>query len=277
MRTRRFELLRPDEIVGEKDKVSLVYFPLGPLEWHSYHLPYGTDPLHALAVALGCAEVTGGVVLPPFYWGTETYRKERMLKNIGFGPGEYVVGMDFPMNNLRSFYIPEDAFSIGVRSYLDLLVNMGYELIVIVNGHGGENHIRVLQSLLMEYNLKTKSEILLSLVAPSGEPGGDESAGHATRGETSLMAYLYPDCVNMNALPQRKSPLYNTMWAIVDGDTFSGRPNGDFSVNRAEDPRDSSAEEGALILEEEIKVISGIVKKKIKEMGVKDEYICGKG
>jgi creatinine amidohydrolase len=51
MRTVRFELLRPDEILAERGRCPVVYQPIGPLEWHGPHLPMGTDPLHAEAVA----------------------------------------------------------------------------------------------------------------------------------------------------------------------------------------------------------------------------------
>ena len=56
MRSVRFELLRPDEIIQERVRFPVIYLPLGPLEWHSLHLPMGTDPLNAEAVARQVAE-----------------------------------------------------------------------------------------------------------------------------------------------------------------------------------------------------------------------------
>ena len=61
MRTVRFELLRPSEIVAERQRFPVVFQPVSPLEWHGPHLPYGTDPLHAEYVARTTAE--GNVLL----------------------------------------------------------------------------------------------------------------------------------------------------------------------------------------------------------------------
>ncbi len=80
MRTIRFELLRPDEILEEKERFPVVYFPVGPIEWHSRHIAVGMDPLYAEAIARRAAEITGGVVLPTFFFGTEMGRSEEMLE-----------------------------------------------------------------------------------------------------------------------------------------------------------------------------------------------------
>ena len=70
MRTVRYEFLRPQEILDAQRKKSIVYLPLGPLEWHGPAMPFGTDPLAAQAAARKIAERTGGVVLPTLYAGT---------------------------------------------------------------------------------------------------------------------------------------------------------------------------------------------------------------
>jgi creatinine amidohydrolase len=56
MRTVRFECLRPHEILEEKERFSVAYLPIGPLEWHGPHLPIGTYPLNAEATARLVAE-----------------------------------------------------------------------------------------------------------------------------------------------------------------------------------------------------------------------------
>ena len=40
MRTRKLELLRPDEILEEMWRCPVVYLPLAPLEWQGPHLPH---------------------------------------------------------------------------------------------------------------------------------------------------------------------------------------------------------------------------------------------
>jgi creatinine amidohydrolase len=91
--------MRPEEIIEERERLPLIYLPIGPLEWHGPHLPLGTDPLHAREVAIGLAKKLGGVVLPPYFIGTERERKPEMLESIGFKKKEWIVGMDFPENS----------------------------------------------------------------------------------------------------------------------------------------------------------------------------------
>ena len=108
MREVRLQWLRPDEVVAERERVPIVYLPIGPLEWHGPHLPLGTDPLQAEHTAIGLAEKIGGVVHPTLFIGTERERAPELLRDLGFEGDEWIVGMDFPGNSLPSLYSPED-------------------------------------------------------------------------------------------------------------------------------------------------------------------------
>ena len=262
MRTVRFELLRPDEILNEKKRCSIVYLPVGPLEWHGPHLPLGTDPLIAEAISRKVAEIVGGVVMPTFFWGTERERSEQMLRNIGFKGDEWVVGMDFPKNSMPSLYIPEDIFGVAMREYLRQLVGLGYKLIVIVNGHGGENHLITLARLAKEFTANTESTVLFTGAMYLKDLG--DSFGHATKTEASLISCLHPDSFDKNMLPPEGEPLYNLDWAIVDGKTFEGFPNEDFTVR--EDPRKATAEFGEFIVDRSVRHLSEVVRNKYDEI-----------
>ena len=48
---------------------SLVYLPLGSIEFHSAHLPVGLDGLTAHGVCTRAAARTGGIVLPTLFYG----------------------------------------------------------------------------------------------------------------------------------------------------------------------------------------------------------------
>src|SRR4051794_30361016 len=151
MRTVRFELLRPTEIIAEKERFPVAFQPLGPLEWHGPHLPYGTDPLHAETVAQRTAQAIGGVVMPTLYWGSERERNPQALRDLGFKGDEWIVGMDFPHNSMKSLYSMEDVFALVIRARLELVIAQGYKLIVLVNGHGATNHLATLDRLAKEY------------------------------------------------------------------------------------------------------------------------------
>ena len=146
------QFLRPEQILAIRRRTSLAFLPLGPLEWHGPHLPLGVDPLRAEMAAVELARVMGGVALPTLYMGTERERAPAMLRHIGFKGDEYVVGMDFPACGLRSLYCPEEMFGLVLRGWLELIHrSWGFRRIVIVNGHGGENHLAVINRLRLEY------------------------------------------------------------------------------------------------------------------------------
>jgi creatinine amidohydrolase len=256
MRTVRFELLRPEEILEEKRRFPVAYLPLGPLEWHGPHLPLGTDPLTAEAVARRVAEETGGVVMPTFFWGTERERDDRMLEYLGLPAGQWIVGMDFPKNPVRSLYVSEDAFASAVREYLRLLVLQGYRLVVIVNGHGGTNHLTALLRLAKEFTATTQCTVIHTMDAFADEDAC-EDGGHASMMETAMMRRLYPDSVDLSALPPRGEKLRYADYAIVDGEAFQGNPTPDFSVR--DDPRDATDGEGGALVNLAVKIIKNLV------------------
>ena len=136
-RDRRFEWLRPTELAEEMKQRPLAYLPVGPLEYHGPHLPLGTDTLEAQEVALRAADKTGGVALPPFFFGTDAVRSPQVLRDLGFSGEDHILGVNFPSNIVDSLYFPEEFVALLVRVLLGALVERGYRLIVIVNGHGG--------------------------------------------------------------------------------------------------------------------------------------------
>lgn len=263
----RYERLRPDQVVAELAHNPVVYLPLGPLEWHGPHLPFGTDPLIAYAVALRAAEKTGGVVLPAFFWGTEGERSEERLRRVGFKGREWVVGMDFPANSLKSLYVREEYFALMVRGMLDALERQGFRLIVVVNGHGAANHRNVLERLRVEYTAKGQSRVLNLFAWVEGDTSVREP-GHACAIETSRMRLLYPETVDLSTLPPIEQPLYNLDWGILDRFTVHGQPADDFRVR--EDPRAGiPQQEAESSLLEAVANVVRVVEQALNELGLR--------
>ena len=265
MRELRFERLRPAEIVAEMRQRPLIFLPVGPLEWHGPHLPLGTDPMIAHGVALRVAARVGGVVLPAFFCGTERERSPELLRNLGFKGDEWIVGMDFPANILRSLYYREEFLGILLRETLDLLVQQGYRLIVVLNGHGATNQLATVGRLSAEFTARGPARVItVSAWEKAGQ--GLSDPGHAGGDETSQMMALYPESVDLSALPPLAEPLYNVRWAIVDAPTFSGQPTADFTTR--DDPRvGASVERGEESLQQSTAYIAAKVAAVLTEMG----------
>ena len=111
-----------------------------------------------------------------------------------------------------------------------LLVQQGYRLIVIVNGHGAWGQTSTLERLAVEFSNETPSKVIVGFPTIARE-GETIDFGHACDVETSLMQYLTDGCVDLSQLPPRDVKLKYTDWGIADK-----------CVVR--DPRDAAPEKG---------------------------------
>ena len=243
MRTRRIAHLRPDEILPELQATPVAYLPFGLLEWHGPHLPLGVDSFNAEAVAVRAAEQTGGLVMPTVYCGTERERPPAVLDDLGFERDTWVVGMDFPRNSLPSMYASEEIFALMVRENLRLTAAMGFRILVVISGHGATNQIETLRRIAAEFNAAGQAKVLVELPFVANASGTLE-VGHASRIETAIMLALEPESVRLEYLPSLPEPLKNADWAIVDYDTFLGRPAPERTVSDSDDPRRADASDG---------------------------------
>jgi len=258
MRTHQVELLRPSEIIQAAQETPVAYLPVGPLEWHGPHCNVGTDPLNAQEIARQTAEITGGLIFPTLFMGTERERSASDLNALGFQEGEWIVGMDFPANALPSLYVSEEVLAIALREYLRLIPLWGVKLVVVVNGHGATNQLNTIQRLVNEFDERKQAKYLHFFpYLPDAE--GHLLVGHAAKLETSIMMELYPFAVDLAELPAKPSPLYYRDWAIVDWFAFIGHPTPDRTIAAEDDPRDASVEYGRSYMENIIKVLSDLV------------------
>lgn len=260
MRTIQFELMRPGEFLEEKERFSVAYLPVGPLEWHGPHMPFGTDPLNAQAVARGVAARIGGVVFPPLFCGTEEARTPKILNWMGFeDDSQYIVGMDVPSNPIKSCYFPEELFGTILRANLIQIISLDFRLVVIVNGHGATGQLRTGARLAREFSNTTKSRVLFCRAMQKLDEA-DERLGHANIVETSMQMYVSDGSVRLDQLPPREVPLRTSEWGIADGYLMTGE-----SVNESHtvehDPRDATAELGKRYVENGIERIAREVQK----------------
>lgn len=231
-----FAHARPDEILAARENCGVLWLPVGPLEWHGPHLPMGVDALNAEATAVACARRLGGLVLPTLYCGTERERGPRMLRDLGIEPSAYIVGMDFPGHSLPSGYFPEEEFALQVRGWTERAAQWKFPVLVIVNGHGAQNHNAVLERLVQSHRSGESPIDVLAFLALVAEPGGALNVGHASADETSLMLLDHPQDVALDMLPNYGA-LKSAEFGIVDDATFRGQPTPDYTLREEDDPR----------------------------------------
>lgn len=173
---RRYEELRPDQLDAARQEAPLVYVPIGSLEYHGWHLPVGFDAMHAYALCLRAAERTGGVVLPPTFWGTRGHERFR-----------------------GSLLLKEATIAALARDILERLAERGYRLIVLFTGHWPEVQGGLLRRVAEEF-AGLRPDIRVLVLDPFNLHPTDTHAEHAGCIETSAMLHLRPDLVDMSAL-----------------------------------------------------------------------------
>jgi creatinine amidohydrolase len=96
----RYERLRPKQIVAAREACPAAYLPLGTIEWHGFHNPVGLDTMKAHALAVRCAEASGGLVLPPLWYGEA--RQKSLMEANGGRPGADRRGDEAAAGELRA-------------------------------------------------------------------------------------------------------------------------------------------------------------------------------
>ena len=171
------------ENITQKDmminKVEVAVIPIGAIEPHNYHLPYGTDFFHVDYVAsAACREAfeKGGKILK--------------LPAIPYGVDANMFGFPFAIN------VYQKTLNMFLKDIIDSLVVNNLKKIVIMNGHGGNDFKPFLRDLM-------PTDIFISYIdwwkVPADEYNNifEFPDDHSGEMETSIMLHLKPETVEM--------------------------------------------------------------------------------
>ena len=165
----RLEELRPRELETRLSEQPALVMALGTIEWHSHHLPLGLDLLKAQALAERVAERTGAVLAPPAWWAA------------GGVPQPYTLRL------------PAEVTEPPLAAVLEAFAAMGFEDILVVNGHYGlENSIAVRRAAIA-CSANTVPVADYELLTDLGAAGD-----HAGLFETALLLSDRPDLVALD-------------------------------------------------------------------------------
>ena len=153
--------------------------PFGILEKHGPHLPLGTDLLNVRFAALHAAEQEFAVVFPEYYFGQIFEAKHE--------PGTVAYSMELQLKLLQET--------------TDEMARNGCKKVVIVNGHGGNEHL--LPYFAQAQMAGPKDYVVYVLDGARSRPGGPakKSTGvdyHAGENETSNTLYTHPELTHID-------------------------------------------------------------------------------
>jgi len=244
-RFHRFETLRPDELREAVNASPVVYWPLGLLEHHGWHLPVGYDGIKADRLCQRMAERTGGLILPTMWWGA-----------LG-GHQEFA----------WTLYQDPAAAERIVADTCRKLPAMGFRAVVLVAGHYPWQQIldAAMPAVVEErpetlFLYGTEASIAKDLGAPLE---GD----HAARWETTYGLALMPELVRMEALQPHDNadwPDENKSPSPADWPDSMINPQHPLFGQYGEDPRAlSDGEEGSALLDKVCDAVAARIHKHI--------------
>jgi creatinine amidohydrolase len=172
----RYPELRPDQLAEVVRDRPVVFWPLGLIEHHGWHLPVGLDGLKAEQICARIAARTGGVLMPTMWWGA------------GGGHGDF----------MWTHYQPPEASAEIVGRTLEQLIAYGFRAIILLAGH------YPWRGILNEKvpALQAQHPEVLFVWGTEMEIGGEVRlpGDHAAREETSYGLALFPQWVDLGAL-----------------------------------------------------------------------------
>lgn len=202
--SRQLEHLRPHQIRAALEERSLIWLPLGTIEWHCEHLPVGLDAATAHRLCVAAAERVGGLVYPPLYYGT------------GGDHGAYP----------WTIMMPEAGeIEAMLRFTLTRLSDLGIEHCVIFSGHFADEQLTMIDRLAERWNAAGAAP-RVTATSVNRCPEAGMAPDHAGVFETTLMAAIAPDQVDLSRLPclvdapdtnDRHDPA-NPIWGVIGAD-----------------------------------------------------------
>src|SRR5579864_3938575 len=153
--------------------------PFGILEKHGPHLPLGTDLLNVRYVSLHAADQEYAVVFPEYYFG--------QIFEARHEPGTIAYSMELQLKLLQET--------------TDEMARNGCKKIIIVNGHGGNEHL--LPFFAQAQLDKPHDYVVYVLDGSRSRPGGPAKKStiadmHAGENETSNTLVSHPDLVHQD-------------------------------------------------------------------------------
>jgi creatinine amidohydrolase len=166
-----------------------VVFAVGATEQHGPQLPIGTDDLRGTAAARLVAEELGNTLVAP------TIR-----------PGHSPEMMDFP----GTITLRDSTLAAIIVDYCTSLVAHGFETLVVMSAHGGNNAI-IQMAAYEAQQAVGKRAVVIPITDFIGyyDSGYDKhkEGYHGGRMETSFMLSLAPELVHMDRVKEWTNPV----------------------------------------------------------------------
>lgn len=198
--------------IAKKEKWPIL-IPVGTMEYHSTHCPYGCDTLTCMGIAEKIAEKVDSVIMPPVWYGVASYA-------VG-GPEKNTIHVNCDTLEQYVYEILKSLFKAGFKRKIFILI-----------GHQTEDYMpmtlacmKAAKKLIMEdleqtggygwwgnnankdfYENLVGSESpwnwirVVRLLSDTIDKNGGQHGDHAGIYESSMLESLYPEIIKMDRL-----------------------------------------------------------------------------
>jgi creatinine amidohydrolase len=194
------ELTGADFIQAVHQSQGVCVLPFGILEKHGPHLPLGTDLLDVRFAVLNAVKQEYAVVFPEYYFGQIFEARQQ--------PGTVAYSLQTQLTLLQ------ETASEMARN--------GCKKVVIVNGHGGNNHLLPLFAQAQMASPRDYVVYVFGLPQPGvgRPPQKTTNDQHAGETETSAMLIARPDLVHQDRATQESGADLNRQ--SLPGSVYTG-------------------------------------------------------
>ncbi|MFC2125427.1 creatininase family protein [Bacteroidota bacterium] len=237
------ELTTPEFIEAVKKSGATCIIPIGVLEKHGPHLPLGTDVIDAREIALRAAKKEYSIVFPFYFFGQIFEAKHQ--------PGTIAYSTDLLWQVLQET--------------CDELRRNGIKNIVLLNGHGGNNHFL---RYFCQGQLEKKRDYAVILFEAGWDAETEEkitalrkttTGGHADEVETSMILSHRPDLVHVDRGSDQSGEDQDRLAGFSSGHAgiwwYAKYPN-----HYAGDGSQASKEIGDLVISSRANQLAGLIK-----------------
>jgi creatinine amidohydrolase len=185
---RQWEKIYGNRLFELIDERPLAWLPVGVLERHGEHLPWGLDGDKGHLVCVRLAGKFGGVVLPT-----------SNLAGIHGDRSPRQSAREFRESHKRvgDFLFTEDYLRTFLYQSFDGLANLGFRVIVAYSGHYPDIQTRVLQETAEAYTAASGGR---TVVIPFWEVLACGEGDHAGKWESSIWAALVPGGTRVDSI-----------------------------------------------------------------------------
>jgi creatinine amidohydrolase/Fe(II)-dependent formamide hydrolase-like protein len=206
--------MRPGEFIEAVKRGPYAFIPVSPtFEWHSFHLPMGTDAIIPQELSKIVSGKIGGVWFRPLSLGLDAWRTPDEKEKWGFEPEEDVYGMNFPDLPLKSEYCETGEMIKIVKNRIKSLEGSGIKEVFLINHHGGKGQFDTIEQISKDTSTEEmrvhalKTYQFNDLTKDDGWYG---VGGHAGYSETTWLAAFRPDLVDLKEQKSGELSVRNT-------------------------------------------------------------------